>query len=187
MPAPVVHSVSEVTAHIKARFEEDALLSDVWLTGEVSNFKQHTSGHCYLTLKDETSSIKAVIWRTTASRLEKESRPRCVPVYEPQGAYQLYISHVEPAGLGSGGVRATSAPAGRGAVRRCAQAPPESPECIGIVTSPTGAAFATSCAYWRRFPREVILRLRRPGDAAPLSIVNDPVARPLGGGRGDWT
>ena len=106
VPAPIIHSIAEVTAYIKSRFEEDELLRDVWLTGEVSNFKQHTSGHCYLTLKDETTSIKAIIWRTTAARL---SLPRdgdavivrgYISVYEPQGAYQLYINHLEPAGLG---------------------------------------------------------------------------------------
>ena len=132
MPTPIIHSIAEVTAYIKSRFEADELLRDVWLTGEVSNFKQHTSGHCYLTLKDETTSIKAIIWRTTAARL---SLPRdgdavivrgYISVYEPQGAYQLYINHLEPAGLGrlwAEFERLRARLARRGIVRRGAQTP----------------------------------------------------------------
>ena len=185
MPAPVVHSVSEVTAYIKARFEEDALLSDVWLTGEVSNFKQHTSGHCYLTLKDETSSIKAVIWRTTASRL---TLPRdgdaviahgYVSVYEPQGAYQLYISHIEPAGLGRLWMefeRLRARLLEEGLFEDARKRPLLSlPECIGIVTSPTGAAFRDVLRILAaRFPlvRVILAPAVVQGDAAPPSIVN---------------
>lgn len=106
MPLTNIYTVSEITAYIKSLFTADELLADVWLSGEVSNFRQHTSGHCYLTLKDEASSIKAVIWRTTASRM---TLPRdgdaviahgYVSVYEPQGAYQLYIDYIEAAGTG---------------------------------------------------------------------------------------
>jgi exodeoxyribonuclease VII large subunit len=184
MPAPVVHSVSEVTAYIKARFEEDALLSDLWLTGEVSNFKQHTSGHCYLTLKDETSSIKAVIWRTTASRL---TLPRngdavvahgYVSVYEPQGAYQLYISHIEPVGAGrlwAEFERLRARLLAEGLFDEARKRPiPGFPQRIGVVTSPTGAAFRDILHILAaRFPLvEVILAPAIvQGDAAPASLV----------------
>src|SRR5512139_2043824 len=106
MPPANVFTVSQITDHIKRLFSSDTLLGDVWLSGEVSNFKLHTSGHCYLTLKDEASSIKAVIWRTTAARMPL---PRdgdavvahgYVSVYEAQGAYQFYVDHLEPAGVG---------------------------------------------------------------------------------------
>ncbi len=101
-----VLSVSQVTAYIKSLFTADELLSDVWISGEVSNFKPAASGHCYLTLKDGDASIRSVIWRTVAARM---TLPRdgdavvahgYVSVYEVQGAYQFYIDHLEAAGAG---------------------------------------------------------------------------------------
>ncbi len=101
-----VLSVSQATAYIKSLFVADELLSDVWISGEVSNFKLATSGHCYLTLKDGDASIRSVIWRTAAVRM---SLPRdgdavvahgYVSVYESQGVYQFYIDRLEAAGAG---------------------------------------------------------------------------------------
>jgi len=106
MPGVNVLSVSQVTAYIKSLFTADELLSDVWVSGEVSNFKLATSGHCYLTLKDGDASIRSVIWRTAAARM---ALPRdgdavmahgYVSVYEGQGVYQFYIDHLEAAGAG---------------------------------------------------------------------------------------
>ncbi len=106
MPSANVLSVSQVTAYIKSLFTADELLADVWISGEVSNFKLATSGHCYLTLKDGDASIRSVIWRTAAARM---TLPRdgdavlahgYVSVYEGQGAYQFYIDHLEAAGAG---------------------------------------------------------------------------------------
>jgi exodeoxyribonuclease VII large subunit len=106
MPPTTVYTVAEITAYIKAVFEQDVLLGDLWLSGEVSNFKQATSGHCYFTLKDSQASIKAVIWRTAAARM---SLPRdgdqvivhgYVSVYEQGGTYQLYVDRLQAAGAG---------------------------------------------------------------------------------------
>ena len=101
-----VYTVSQVTAYIKSLFVSDLLMGDVWLSGEVSGFTQASSGHCYFTLKDGGAVLKAVIWRTQAARL---TLPRngdqvivhgSISVYEAQGVYQLYVDHVEPAGVG---------------------------------------------------------------------------------------
>ena len=106
MPPTTVYTVSEVTAYIKALFEQDPLLEDVWLSGEVSNFKQATSGHCYFTLKDSQASIKAVIWRTAAARInlprdgDQVTVHGYVSVYEQSGAYQLYVDRLQAAGAG---------------------------------------------------------------------------------------
>src|SRR5512143_2924581 len=91
--AVLSYSVAQVTAYIKSLFTMDPLLGDVWVSGEVSNFKQATSGHCYLTLKDGDACLKSVIWRTAARGI---TLPRdgdavlahgYISVYESQGAY----------------------------------------------------------------------------------------------------
>jgi exodeoxyribonuclease VII large subunit len=181
---PVIHSIAEVTAYIKSRFEEDELLRDVWLTGEVSNFKQHTSGHCYLTLKDETTSIRAIIWRTAAARM---SLPRdgdavivrgYISVYEPQGVYQLYINHLEPTGLGRLWVefeRLRTRLLEEGLFDEARKRPlPGLPVRIGVVTSPTGAALRDilrTLAARFSLLEVIIAPAVVQGDAAPSSIV----------------
>ncbi len=105
MPAQTL-SVSQVTAYIKSLFTMDPLLADVWISGEVSNFKLATSGHCYLTLKDGDACLKSVIWRTATRgmRLPRDGDAVIahgyISVYETQGAYQFYIDRLEPAGAG---------------------------------------------------------------------------------------
>jgi exodeoxyribonuclease VII large subunit len=150
MPPPNVYTVSQVTAYIKSRFAEDVLLSDVWLSGEVSNFKQHSSGHCYFTLKDATSSIKGVIWRTAAARMVLPREGDAVvahgyiSVYEPQGVYQIYVDHLEPKGLGRLWVefeRLKARLEAQGLFDADAKRPlVPVPARLGVVTSSTGAA-----------------------------------------------
>jgi exodeoxyribonuclease VII large subunit len=150
MPPANVFTVSQITARIKSLFASDQALSNVWLSGEVSNFKLHTSGHCYLTLKDETSSIKAVIWRTTASRMvlphdgDAVIAHGYVSVYEAQGAYQLYIDQLEPAGAGRLWMefeRLKARLEAEGVFDPAAKRPvPSMPRRLGIVTSSTAAA-----------------------------------------------
>ncbi len=184
MAQRTVYSIGELTAYIKALFEEDALLGDVWLQGEVSNFKLHTSGHCYLTLKDPASSIKAVIWRTTAARL---TLPRDgdaviahgrISVYEPQGAYQLYIDHIEPAGVGRLWLefeRLKQRLEAEGLFDAERKRPiPAVPVRLGIVTSATGAALRDILQTLRARYRAVEVVLAPTlvqGDGAPASII----------------
>jgi exodeoxyribonuclease VII large subunit len=179
-----VFTVSQITAYIKSLFSSDVLLGDVRLSGEVSNFKLHTSGHCYLTLKDQTSSIKAVIWRTTASRMQL---PRdgdaviahgYVSVYEAQGAYQLYIDHIEPAGSGRLWMefeRLKARLEAEGLFDAAAKRPlPPVPRRLGIVTSSTAAALRDILrTLASRYPMvEVLLAPTLvQGESAPPSIV----------------
>ncbi len=106
MPPTVVYSVSQVNSYIKSLFTEDELLGDIWVSGEISNFKQATSGHCYFTLKDGGGCIRGVMWRTQAMgiRLPHDGDAVVahgyVSVYEPRGDYQLYVDKLEPGGLG---------------------------------------------------------------------------------------
>jgi len=179
-----VHSISEITAYIKARFDEDSQLSDIWLRGEVSNFKLHSSGHCYLTLKDATSSIKAVIWRTAAARM---TLPRdgdavithgYISVYEPQGAYQFYIDRLDRAGTGllwEAYERLRLQLAAEGLFDEARKRPlPPMPARLGVVTSPTGAALRDILRTLRqRFPlvEVVLVAAQVQGEAAAPGIV----------------
>jgi exodeoxyribonuclease VII large subunit len=150
MPPANVYTVSQVTAYIKSLFVADVLLGDVWLSGEISGFSQAASGHCYFTLKDGGAVLKAVIWRTQAARL---ALPRngdqviahgAVSVYEAGGQYQLYVDHLEPAGVGQLWLefeRLKARLAAEGLFDEARKRPiPVRPRRLGVVTSATGAA-----------------------------------------------
>lgn len=183
-PPGSVYSVSQVTAYIKSLFTADLLLADVWLTGEVSGFMQAASGHCYFTLKDATAVLKAVIWRTQAARM---TLPRngdavtvhgAISVYEQGGAYQLYVDHLEGAGVGRlwlefERLKARLDAEGLFDPRR-KRPIPDRPARLGVVTSATAAALRDILrTLSRRNPLvEVILAPTAvQGDAAPAGIV----------------
>ena len=90
-----IYTVSQLNKYIKQRFEDDIILNSVMIRGEISNFKVHTSGHCYFTLKDTSASIKCVAFRSFAMRLRfapqngmKVIAKGYVSIYERDGAYQ---------------------------------------------------------------------------------------------------
>ena len=147
---PQTLTVSQVTAYIKSIFAEDSLLTDVWITGEVSNFKQAASGHCYFTIKDGSACLKSVIWRTAAARF---TLPRDgdqvvahgnVSVYERDGLYQFYIDHLEAAGAGrlwQEFERLRGRLAAEGLFDEARKRPiPERPRRVGVATSAGAAA-----------------------------------------------
>lgn len=103
-----VLTVHELTRHIKTMFEHDHLLANIWVKGEISNFKAASSGHYYFTLKDEFSALKVVMFRSRSRALS--FRPEngmsvlvrgYVSVYERDGTYQFYAGGMEPDGLGA--------------------------------------------------------------------------------------
>ena len=101
-----VLSVSQLTLFLKELVE--AAFPSVWVAGEISNFSRPQSGHCYLTLKDDQAQIKAVIWRTAASRLRFEPHDGLevicrghIDLYPPRGQYQLVIEEIQPRGIGA--------------------------------------------------------------------------------------
>lgn len=106
---PRVYSVSAITAYIKERLEVDLTLQDLWVEGEISNWRPAPSGHVYFTLKDPDASIRCVMWRSTLPRLsyrpagdgEAVLAHGRVSLYEPQGQYQFYVDDLEPVGLGA--------------------------------------------------------------------------------------
>jgi len=102
-----IATVSQINAYIKMYLDRDALLQNIWIRGEISNFKLHYSGHMYLSLKDDTSVLRSVMFRGDNSRLgfvpadgmKVLARGR-ISAYERDGQYQLYISEMIPDGMG---------------------------------------------------------------------------------------
>ena len=103
-----VYTVSEVNRIIKGLIQGDPRLRDLWVAGELSNFKHHRSGHMYFTIKDSSASLRCVFSRRDNLRCRFQPVDGMelllygsLSVYEPGGAYQLYVSEMEPAGMGS--------------------------------------------------------------------------------------
>ena len=178
-------TVSQITSYIKDLFEIDFVLQDLCIEGEVSNFTRSAAGHAYFTLKDQSASIRCVMWRSSAARQgylpsngEAVVAHGRVSVYEVQGAYQLYVDALQPAGLGAlylqfEALKKRLEAEGLFAPERKRPLPPF-PRCLGVVTSPTGAAIRDILhVLGRRYPLvEVILSPTLvQGDKAPLQIV----------------
>jgi len=144
-----VYSVTELTRNIRVILE-DAFAS-VWVEGEVSNFTLHTSGHMYFTLKDNTSQLSCVIFKSVNQKLKFRIQDGIqlicfgrISVYDKRGAYQLYAEQVEPKGVGALQLALQQLKerlSKEGLFDKERKAPvPYLPACIGVVTSPTGAA-----------------------------------------------
>ncbi len=170
MFGPKTLTVSEITRFIQALLETEPILQDVWVQGEVSNLKYHTSGHVYLTLKDESAALRSVIWKTYVPRLRVKlqegmavSAHGKIGVYERGGDYQLYIDMVQPAGEGllfREFMRLKAQLEEEGLFDPARKRTlPESPRRIGVVTSPTGAALQDMLnIFSQRYPlAEIIL------------------------------
>jgi exodeoxyribonuclease VII large subunit len=179
-------TVSELTYEIKKHIELEPRFQDVWLQGEISNYKVHTSGHVYFTLKDENASIKAALWKSRADIYLKNFRFKDgdkvlvhgkVEVYEPSGEYKIIVDFIEPLGIGELQMKFEMLKqklAAEGLFDRKYKKPiPEYPSRIGIVTSPTGAAIRDMInIISRRFPAvEIILYpVRVQGEGAAEEI-----------------
>ena len=144
-------TVSQINEYIKNLIEDEVMLRDVLVSAEISNFKRHSSGHLYFTLKDASSEIRAVMFRAHASkvRFKLENGQRVivrarVGVYEQAGTYQLYVSSITPEGIGDLHLafeQLKSKLYEKGLFDESHKKPiPKFPKRIGIITSPTGAA-----------------------------------------------
>jgi len=182
---PPVYSVSDLNAYIRALLESNENLMDIWVSGEISNLSTPSSGHIYFTLKDPEASIRCVVWRENARLLRDFIRDGLaveahgyVGVYEQGGQYQLYVDTLRPAGEGflyQEFLRLKAELEAEGLFEEARKRPvPRFPKVIGVVTSPTGAAFQDMLNTLRsRYPlAEVVLAPAAvQGDAAPAQII----------------
>ena len=157
-------TVSELNDYIKNVFDSSRFLSSVTIKGEISNFTYHRSGHLYFSLKDSDAQIKAVMFRSSASRLKfmpesgmKVIAHGAVSVYQRDGVYQLYVSSMQPDGIGAlylAYEQLKEKLALEGLFSdEYKKLLPEMPERIGVITSPTGAAVRDIInVVGRRFP-----------------------------------
>ena len=159
-----VFSVSDLNNYIKNIFENNRTLSAVTVRGEISNFVCHRSGHLYFSLKDADGQIRAVMFRSKAASLRfmPESGMKVilhgsVTVYPRDGSYQIYVSSMQPDGIGAlylAYEQLKARLAAEGLFDEEHKLPiPRIPRRIGVITSPTGAAVRDIInVTGRRFP-----------------------------------
>ena len=146
----MIYSVSAVNQYIKTTLEGDRQLKSLSVRGEVSNLRIQQSGHIYFDLKDKQSSIKSVIWRSTAARLRYQLKNGMqlvavgrIGVYDVAGQYQLILSSVTPDGAGDLALALEQLKeklAAEGLFDAANKKKlPSHPKLIGVVTSPSGA------------------------------------------------
>jgi exodeoxyribonuclease VII large subunit len=169
-----IYSVGEVTGYLRDLLEADPLLGNVWIRGEISNYKRHSSGHLYFTLKDSSTCMRCVMFRSRCSQLNFLPangmgviiRGR-ISVYERDGQYQLYAEELAPDGMGAlyaAYLRLKEQLQAEGLFADERKKPlPRFPRKVGVVTSQNGAAWHDLLTVMRR---------RFPG----ISIVLAPAA-----------
>ncbi len=178
-------SVTDLNGYIKKLFDEDVFLNRVLVKGEISNFKHHSSGHLYFSLKDEGGIIRAVMFRSAASKLAfrpeegmKVLAHGTVSSFVRDGQYQLYVTSMEPDGVGSlylAFEKLKRKLEAEGLFREERKKPlPRIPSVVGLITSPTGAAVRDMIQVMgRRFPYAKILLYPAlvQGPDAPESLI----------------
>ncbi|WP_066385315.1 exodeoxyribonuclease VII large subunit [Neobacillus mesonae] len=157
-------SVNALTKYIKRKFDADPHLRDLHVRGEISNFKQHSSGHMYFTLKDEKARILAVMFasHSRAMKFVPENGMKVIvkgdiTVYEPSGQYQIYIKEMQPDGIGElflAYEQLKQKLEAEGLFALDKKKPlPLFPRTVGVITSPTGAAIRdVITTIKRRYP-----------------------------------
>ena len=179
-------SVTQLNEYLKMLLDGDRVLSNVFVRGEISNFKLYSSGHAYFTLKDDAGQLKSVMFRSYFSRMAflPEDGMRViahgrVSVYESSGQYQLYVDDMQPDGAGSLAMRFEQLKrklAAEGLFEESSKRPlPPMPRRIGVITSPSGAAVHDIInVLGRRFPAaEMILYPSEvQGTQAPAQLIS---------------
>ena len=144
-------TVTQLTRYIKYKIDNDQNLMKICLKGEISNFKNHTRGHLYFTIKDENTRINAIMFASSAAKLKMTPQDGMkvlvtgrVSVYEATGSYQIYVDTMEEDGLGNLYIefeKLKKKLEAEGLFDPKHKKPiPKIPNKIGIITAPTGAA-----------------------------------------------
>ena len=165
----MILSVTQINEYIRALISQDEVLAMIMVRGEISNLTIHRSGHIYFTLKDETSVLKSVMFRSSAQRIKfalKEGMNVIVygriSLYTPSGQYQLYAEDIQPDGIGAlyiayEQIKEKLSKEGLFDTSR-KKSIPKLPMTVGIITSPTGAAIHDMInVMGRRFPLAKLL------------------------------
>lgn len=178
-------TISTLTSHIATLFESDATMRDIWLTGEVSNWRPYRSGHIYFSLKDAGATLTAVMWKANAARqswLPQEGDQIVghgyVGVYPERGVYQFYADQIQPAGRGQlyaqfEALKSRLQAEGLFDSERKRPIPP-SPRRLGIITSSGAAALRDILRVLsQRWPLVDVLLFPTlvQGSEAPANIV----------------
>ena len=162
-------SVGEANRYVKMLMDNDALLNSICIVGEISNLKYHSSGHIYFTLKDDEAELSAVMFRSSAQGLKfvaaNGMRVRAygrISIYEKSGKCQMYVSAMLDDGIGAlqrEYERLLKKLSDEGLFAQERKRPlPKLPSCIGVITSPTGAAVRDIInVTGRRWPSAKIL------------------------------
>jgi exodeoxyribonuclease VII large subunit len=182
---PSVWTVSNITRYLRELLDSDETLQDIWVQGEISNLSRPVSGHIYFTLKDNTSSLRCVMWRSAALRML--SMPRDgeavevhgnFSIYEAGGQYQLYADTIRSLGEGAlyqEFLRLKARLEAEGLFDPARKRPlPRRPQRIAIVTSSTGAALRDILnTLRRRYPLAAVFISPTPvqGSEAPPGII----------------
>lgn len=187
MNTPLILSVTQLNKYIKSYFDSDNNLLNVFLSGEISNFTNHyRTGHFYFTLKDDVSMVKAVMFRSNASRIKfmpedgmKVILRGRVSVYEAAGQYQIYVDDMQPDGIGALNLafeqlKEKLSKEGLFDLSHKSQIP-KYPKKVGVITSPTGAAVQDIInVLGRRYPlaEVVFCPSQVQGDDAHIQLIN---------------
>jgi exodeoxyribonuclease VII large subunit len=181
-----IWTVTELNRHVRQLIESDYRLQDLWVSGEISNLSRPSSGHMYFSLKDSGGSLRCVMWKPDVAQLlyvpkdgEAIEVHGYVSVYEIGGQYQLYADRIRPAGEGVLfqeylRLKEKLETEGLFAPER-KRALPSRPGRIGVVTSPSAAAFRDVInVLRRRYPMVEVILSPTPvqGTDAPPQIVN---------------
>ncbi len=185
IPERRIYKVSELSRLVRDRLEAE--FADIWVEGEISNFRPASSGHLYFTLKDEASQLRCICMRQRARYLRFRpedgllvtARGR-VTVYEPRGEYQFYVESLEPRGLGALQLafdQLKQKLAGEGLFDAARKKPlPKLPRRIGIITSPRGAVIADMIRILRRRYENLHLLIY------PVRVQGEGAAEEIAGG-----
>lgn len=179
-------TVIALTKYIKRKFDADPHLHDCYVKGEISNFKQHSSGHMYFTLKDEKARILAVMFARENRHIKFQPENGMqvlirgdLSVYEASGQYQIYIKEMKPDGIGElflAYEQLKEKLTKEGLFSQSFKKPlPKYPKTVGVITSPTGAAIRDIIStIKRRYPIANILLLPAlvQGEQAAHSVAN---------------
>ena len=179
-------SVTQLTQYIKLLLDRDEILSQACVRGELSNFKAHSSGHLYFTLKDEGAVISCVMFRSDAMKLRfrPESGMKVilygrVSLFPKSGQYQIYVTNMQPDGVGALAVAFEQLKRRlheEGLFDPNHKKPlPRYPERVALVTSPTGAAVRDMIRILgRRWPmaKVIVCPVRVQGEGAAQEIAD---------------